>query len=326
MAADTPIPTQAAPQQPAAPTPGPAAQASPAPTSTPVVSAPSTPAPVAESSPEWNGEMESLAKESWWKEVPDTIRPNLERGLRAKHANWQSGYQKRLAEADTAKKAAEQARTTAASTVRAELQAEIQAANTRATEAERRAKLYTEWYGPSSTQAQNATAVSDEATKELEELRAYRTQAESEREAWGKTRAELEKERDEHKTWRSAREEQDIRDQANAYVVANKDILDDDDAAAILERLIDKEGVDADDAANKVRALMQRAGAAPSAKAPAAAKAPARDPLDVMDPGDSRPGGFSPRETQEMANRGVNSNDIWAAAERAVRLHNTRRA
>lgn len=53
------------------------------------------PASGAEPDP-WNGELESLAKEPWWAQVPEDVRPHVEQGLKTKHGKWQSGFQTRF--------------------------------------------------------------------------------------------------------------------------------------------------------------------------------------------------------------------------------------
>lgn len=65
--------------------------------------------------------MESLAKQAWWNDVPETVRPQVEAGLKAKHSTWHSGFAKKQAvfEADQKK-----------------LSDDLGAATTRATEAE----------------------------------------------------------------------------------------------------------------------------------------------------------------------------------------------
>jgi len=53
-------------------------------------------APGAGVSAEWNGEMESLRNESWFKDLPVERQTQLEAGLRTKHSNWQRGFQTKM--------------------------------------------------------------------------------------------------------------------------------------------------------------------------------------------------------------------------------------
>ena len=57
----------------------------------------------------WNGEMDSIESQSWWKEVPETVRDNLRQGIKAKYQNWNQGYTQKLQTLGEQRRAAEQA-------------------------------------------------------------------------------------------------------------------------------------------------------------------------------------------------------------------------
>lgn len=56
------------------------------------------PAKVVEDDPEWNGEQESLQKETWLQDIPEEKRARVLAGLRTKHKSWQRGFQGKFAE------------------------------------------------------------------------------------------------------------------------------------------------------------------------------------------------------------------------------------
>ena len=51
---------------------------------------------------EWNGERESLLKESWWNELPETVRATVERGIQTKYTNFHRGADRARSEAAAA--------------------------------------------------------------------------------------------------------------------------------------------------------------------------------------------------------------------------------
>lgn len=55
----------------------------------------------------WNGEFESLSKEDWYSQIPDSIRPHLEKGLKNKYSNWDRGFQSKFQEAKRLKEEAQ---------------------------------------------------------------------------------------------------------------------------------------------------------------------------------------------------------------------------
>lgn len=286
---------------------------------TPAPAPPPAPAP----SPEWNGELESLAKETWFTSLPDDVRPVLEAGLRQKHSNWQSGFQSKIRTEQQA------ARASAEATVRAEYDAKVTAAEQRAAAAERKAANFSEWFGEGSEGDHQAKAELEKATAELARLKALeeefttgKTAWEQERDRLAAEKAAAEAERDEHKTWRTTREQADQEREVARYVEENTDLLDDADASEMLQTMIEKQGMDADEAATKLRKLLKKHNLTPGAQpaapvaevapapVPVAAPAPAApakpDAIDLMSAGDSSNGGF------KLAPEGM---DLYKAAE-----------
>lgn len=51
---------------------------------------------------DWNGERESLAKETWWAELPEQVRSTVERGIQTKYTNFHRGADRARMEATTA--------------------------------------------------------------------------------------------------------------------------------------------------------------------------------------------------------------------------------
>ena len=48
----------------------------------------------AAASPEWNGEVEAIKTQPWWEQVPAAARGSIESGLRTVRKGWQSAYDK----------------------------------------------------------------------------------------------------------------------------------------------------------------------------------------------------------------------------------------
>lgn len=262
---------------------------------------------------EWNGELDGLRKQPWWAHLPPEHATAVEAGLRQKHGAWQAGYQKRFGELDHAKRLAD-ARAMAQHGDRiADLERQLAAEKASHDETRRAANLYTQWFADDG----NADKISA-LEKEKEELAAKF--------------ADLQAKHDEHLAYRQGREAQDAEAvkadaeaEANSFVEANKDLLDDPDACELLHHLLETTDVDPHDVAAKVRALKMKHAPEPEVapivtpvEPPPLPKRPDLDPLDVMHQGDSAPG---LTQAAPMSKRGVSSQDIWDAAERAARLH-----
>lgn len=276
-----------------------------------IVIAPGGPAP------EWNGELDTLKRQPWWQHIHPDHQPHVEQGLRQKHSNWQAGYQRKFTELDAAKRGAmDQAHAAVGSHIE-DLQRQLDEERAAHGETKRAANLYTEWFSEDPAHAE-LKGKHESLQKEHDDLTA-RFEA-------------LQAAHDEHANWRAGREHLDeearhaqAEAEADSFVEANKDLLEDPDACEVLHHLISTTDMDPNEVAAKVRKL-QMAHApepAPEPPAPAPVDPPVRpelDPLDVMHQGDSAPGVSS---APKMAKAGVRSEDIWAAAERAHRLHNS---
>jgi hypothetical protein len=291
--------------------------------------------PMMDTPPEWSGELDAIKAMPWWERLPADIRPEIEAGLKAKYAQWQSGHQKRFAAMDAAMKGAHEAASSTVAERMAELQAQLDEANGRAGDHEKNARLYSEWF------ANDPDAVDPEAhaalMAEVEDLRHKHSDHEGEKAEWSARFAEIERERDDHKAYRAGREQADLDDatakgkaEGEKFCDDNKDVLDNEDACEMLHMLVDKQDMDPDEAVTKVRKLMKMTAAAEVAQPPVAAvivaevkpepkpeKPKGSDPLDVMSGGDVAPGGFG----NHAGEYGNSSRDIRAAAGRAYRLH-----
>lgn len=164
-------------------------------------------APAAEAAPPapWNGELDALEKLPWWQSVPETARTQFKGGYESKVKNLEKGYQEKYRGAAEERKRLDAERK------------EVEAVK-------RRAELLTAMYGGDESRA-------DAVTKELEELRSFRTQAEQ-REA--------------------ARFEAEVKAEEEKISASYGDILKNDQAAALFERLAAAE-MDLDEAASIVR-------------------------------------------------------------------------
>lgn len=279
----------------------------------------------------WNGELESLKAEPWWPALDADTRAAIVSGLRAKYGNWQSGMQRRMTDADTAKKGAGEAARAEVAAQIAEMEAKLEEALSKGAEHEKNAKTYSDFF------VNDPDAIDPEAHKslqsELEELRSKHAELLAEKAERDPKHAGLQAEFDAHKCshdeYRAAVDDM-LRAQgeayADTYVTGHRDLIDDEDAREILCSLIDK-GMDYDEAAAKVRRLKGLHAAAaqpvtviavePKPKPAIPVIPQGEDPLEVMAGGDTAPGGFG----SSMADKGVKGRDIRAAAERAVRLH-----
>jgi len=171
----------------------------------PVTQAPVAPAAEAAPPTPWNGELEALEKLPWWQSVPETARSQFKGGYESKVKNLEKGYQEKYRGA-------------------AEDRKRLDAERKEVDGARRRAELLTAMYGGDESSA-------DAVTKELEDLRSFKTQSEQRE---------------------SARFNAEVAAEEVKITAAYGDILKNDAAAGLFERLVAAD-MDIDEAAAIVR-------------------------------------------------------------------------